>query len=262
MSKIEWTEKSWNPVTGCSKISQGCKFCYAEVMAKRLQSMGVAQYKDGFAIKTNPNKLDLPRSVKKPTMWFVNSMSDLFHEAISDEYIQRVFQVMRECPQHIFQILTKRSTRMLAMDEAGLLEWSDNMWMGVSIEDDMNIYRLNHLLGTKAPFKWVSFEPLIWGISNRHDYKFAHLDWVVVGGESGKAGTRTLEMEWVDDIRMTCNAYKVPFFFKQWGKKQNNPNPNDPTLKKGHPQYAKGGCELEGKVYREFPELKHPALVG
>ncbi len=245
-SSIEWTEVTWNPVTGCTKISAGCKICYAERMAKRLQAMGVYQYKDGFKLALAPQIIDLPRSWKRPRVVFVNSMSDLFHEKIPLEYIQRVFRVMNETP-HIYQVLTKRSDRLLEISNK--LEWTENIWMGVSVENEKVSARTSHLLKTPAKTKFLSIEPLIGPI---HTLPLNGIDWVIVGGESGPKA-RPMKKEWVESIRQRVQSQNIPFFFKQWGKTQFNVNQDDPTIAKDHPQHAKGGCQLDHQVYRDLP---------
>lgn len=215
---IEWTETTWNPVTGCNKVSPGCKFCYAERFAKRLQAMGQPRYKNGFNLTLQPQALDDPYSWKKPRLVFVNSMSDLFHEGIPLNYIQDVFRVMRECSQHTFQILTKRSERL--KDIANQLEWSPNMWVGVSVESQTYTFRIDDLRTIPADIRFISFEPLIGQISSLNLNK---IQWVIVGGESGP-GARTMKKEWVIEIRDQCLKQNVKFFFKQWGgfnKKKN-----------------------------------------
>jgi protein gp37 len=210
-SHIEWTEATWNPVTGCSKISQGCKNCYAERLANRLQAMGVARYNDGFKVKLHPDVLELPKTWKRPRLVFVNSMSDLFHKDIPKEYIARVFQTMQASPQHTFQVLTKRSSRLAAI--AGDLPWPPNVWMGVSIEDEKVISRIDHLRDVPAIIRFLSIEPLI-GSVGKLDLKGIH--WVIVGGESGPRA-RKMEPAWVEAIFGQCKSASVPFFFKQWG---------------------------------------------
>lgn len=247
-SSIEWTELTWNPVTGCTKISPGCKFCYAEVMSRRLKAMGVEKYSEGFNIRTHADTLNIPFSWKKPKVVFVNSMSDLFHPDVPVEFIKAVFSVMNQTPQHIYQVLTKRSERLLELSVE--LSWTDNIWMGVSIENEDYRYREDDLSKTAAKTKFLSVEPLIGPIKK---LKLDRIDWVIVGGESGHKA-RPLKKQWVDDIRLQCENNKVAFFFKQWGKAKFNENQFDPTIDTEHPQHAKGGCELDGKVYRQMPE--------
>jgi len=252
---IEWTNKTWNPTTGCTKISAGCKFCYAEVMHKRLRGMGQAHYSEPFTtLRIHADFLDLPRTWKKPTKVFVNSMSDLFHEDIPLEFIQAVFKVMNETPQHTYQILTKRSERLSRLN--GILNWTPNIWMGVSVEDNRALHRIDHLLCIPAHVRWLSIEPMIFPV-DLTDELLHGISWVVCGGESGpKKAIRLMKQEWVSDIQNQCARNGVPFFFKQWGSPRNNPNPSDPTMKKGHPNYAKGGCQIDGKVYRAYPETE------
>lgn len=208
---IEWTEMTWNPVTGCIKVSQGCKNCYAEKMAKRLVAMGSPRYINGFHPTVHDDLIDVPRSWKKPRLVFVNSMSDLFQDDVPLEFIQAVFKTMVECPQHTFQILTKRSERLLEVAKA--LPWADNIWMGVSVEDGRVMQRVRDLAKTPAKVKFLSCEPLIGPLSN---LPLKNIDWVIVGGESGK-GARPMLEEWVQSIRRQCENRGVAFFFKQWG---------------------------------------------
>jgi len=246
-SNIEWTELTWNPVTGCTKISPGCKHCYAETMSKRLKAMGVEKYKDGFNIRTHGDSLNIPFGWKKSKVVFVNSMSDLFHPDVPVEFIKSVFAVMNKTPQHIYQVLTKRSERLLELSKD--LNWTENIWMGVSVESEDYIFRIGELAKTDAKTKFLSIEPLIAPIKTL-DLK--RIDWVIVGGESGHKA-RPIKKEWIDFVKAECNKKKVAFFFKQWGKPKFNNNPSDPTIGTEHPQHAKGGCQLDGKVYREMP---------
>jgi protein gp37 len=234
ISKIEWTETTWNPTTGCSKISLGCKNCYAERMAKRLQLMGVAKYEHGFDITIHPDLVFQPYNWKTPRTVFVNSMSDLFHESIPLEFIQEVFKTMSENPRHTFQILTKRAEILLEYNS--LLPWSKNIWMGVTVESVEYLQRIESLRKTKAFVKFLSIEPLL------NDLKFMNLsdiDWVIVGGESGP-GARPMNEEWVLNIKNNCQDQKVSFFFKQWGG----------TNKK------KTGRLLEGKTWNSMPKIE------
>jgi protein gp37 len=210
-SNIEWTEMTWNPVTGCTKVSQGCKRCYAERMAKRLTAMGSERYRNGFKVTLHPDLLDVPRRWRQPRVVFVNSMSDLFHEDIPLEYIRRVFTTMRECPQHTFQVLTKRSERLAAL--APQLPWPGNVWMGVSVEDARVISRIDDLRHVPASVRFLSLEPLIGPLD---ELPLRDIHWVIVGGESGPRA-RPMRKEWVDSIYRQCRAAGVPFFFKQWG---------------------------------------------
>ncbi len=210
-SHIEWTEMTWNPVTGCTKISQGCKFCYAERMAKRLKAMGVKRYANGFKVTLQPDLLDAPMKWKESRIVFVNSMSDLFHEKVPLEYIKKVFETMVKCPQHTFQILTKRSERLL--ESAHELPWTENIWMGVSVEDERVISRISDLQKVPAKVCFLSLEPLI-GPLDKLPLNGIH--WVIVGGESGPKA-RPMKREWVVSIFRQCRKNDVPFFFKQWG---------------------------------------------
>src|SRR5690606_1032125 len=234
-SRIEWTELTWNPVTGCSKISAGCKFCYAETMARRLKAMGVEKYKKGFKLATHDNVLAEPYRWRGSKIVFVNSMSDLFHPSVPVEFIQKVFAVMNDNPQHVFQVLTKRADLLLEYDRAKLLKWTHNIWMGVSVEDDRVKHRIDLLRKTKAKTKFLSLEPLIGPLPKLNLKK---IDWVIVGGESGRR-PRPMAPGWVLDIQEQCNKAGVSFFFKQWGG----------TNKK------KTGRLLEGKTWDEMPEL-------
>ena len=245
-SGIEWTEVTWNPVTGCTKISAGCKNCYAERLAKRLQAMGVEQYKDGFKLRLAPKMLDIPYSWKKPKVVFVNSMSDLFHPDIPLSYIQSVFKVMNETP-HIYQVLTKRSERLKEL--APFLNWTNNIWMGVSVENEKVSFRIDDLASIPAVIKFLSIEPLIGAIKS---LDLTKIDWVIVGGESGPKA-RPIKKQWIDFILRECQRTNTPFFFKQWGKKDFNDNAEDPTISSQHKVHAKGGCQLDGKIYREMP---------
>jgi len=217
-SKIEWTQTTWNPVTGCTKVSSGCKNCYAERLAKRLKAMGQPNYRNGFTVTTHEHMLNIPYKWKKPRLVFVNSMSDLFHEDVPFEFIQKVFGVMSHADHHIFQVLTKRSERLL--ETYSELPWPNNIWMGVTVEDESNVHRITHLKDTPAKIKFLSFEPLLEQIQSLDLYG---IDWVIVGGESGPQ-SRTMLEEWVEGIHRNCIAKDIPFFFKQWGgvnKKKN-----------------------------------------
>ena len=217
-STIEWTESTWNPLTGCTKISPGCKYCYAERMSKRLKAMGQGNYKKGFKLSVHTHTLEAPLKWKKPQTIFVNSMSDLFHEKTPDNFIARVFDVMTQADWHRFQVLTKRSERLSKL--ASQLPWRSQVWMGVSVENQDYVYRIDHLRSTGAKIKFLSLEPLIGPISNLN---LNGIDWVIVGGESGP-GSRPMNPSWVIDIKNQCLKKKVPFFFKQWGgfnKKKN-----------------------------------------
>ncbi len=210
-SHIEWTEATWNPVTGCTKVSPGCKFCYAERLAHRLQAMGQRNYRNGFELTLQPQMLEHPLRWRKPRTVFVNSMSDLFHQDVPAAYLQQVFEVMKRACWHQYQILTKRSERLLELDP--MLDWQPQIWMGVSVESDDYLFRVDHLRRTHARIKFLSIEPLL-GSLRKLDLR--GIDWVIVGGESGP-GARPLDASWVREIRDRCAAANVHFFFKQWG---------------------------------------------
>lgn len=235
-SKIEWTESTWNPLTGCTKVSPGCKHCYAERMALRLQAMGQPNYRNGFKLTMHTHVLDLPLGWKQSLMIFVNSMSDLFHEEVPEEFIQRVFDVMRRAHWHTFQILTKRSTRLSELDK--VLIWPENVWMGVSVEDDRYAFRIDHLRRTHAQIKFLSLEPLLGPLPHLN---LEGIHWVIVGGESGPKA-RPMDRSWVIDIRDQCQRAGVPFFFKQWG-----------GINK-----KKTGRLLEGRTWDELPVTVSP----
>jgi protein gp37 len=210
-SRIEWTESTWNPVTGCTKISPGCAHCYAERMAKRLKAMGQPNYANGFRLTLHEHVLDAPLVWRKPRTVFVNSMSDLFHDDVPLSFIRKTFEVMRRADRHIFQVLTKRSERLAAL--AGRLPWLSNVWMGVTIENAEYLYRADHLKRVPAAVRFVSLEPLLGPLP---DLDLGGIDWVIAGGESGP-GARPMRPEWVRGVRGRCVAAGVPFFFKQWG---------------------------------------------
>ena len=233
-SSIEWTESTWNPITGCTKVSPGCKFCYAERMAKRLKAMGSANYENGFKLTLHEHVLDLPLTWNKPQTIFVNSMSDLFHKNVPLEFIQKMFDVMNKAYWHKFQILTKRSERLFELDP--LLTWTDNIWMGVSVENENYTYRIDHLRYTNAKVKFLSIEPLIGTIEH---LDLTNINWVIVGGESGP-GARPMKEDWVIKIRDECRKAKVPFFFKQWGGVNKKKN----------------GRVLKGRTWDEMPVLR------
>lgn len=217
-SSIEWTDATWNPVTGCSKVSPGCKHCYAERFSKRLHAMGVEKYANGFKVTLHPDTLEAPLSWKSSRMVFVNSMSDLFHEEVPEEFVLNVFEVMRKAHWHQFQVLTKRSERLLHL--SATIDWPANVWMGVSVENDAYSFRIQHLRQTAASIKFLSLEPLLGPLP---DLDLRNIDWVIVGGESGP-GARPLQRKWVTDIRDQCLASDVAFFFKQWGGVQKKRN--------------------------------------
>lgn len=256
-SSIEWTEMTWNPCGGCSFSSPGCLKCYALKMAHRLAAMGQSKYQ-GTTTKTNGRPrwtgkivldeaaLELPRRWQRPRMIFVNSMSDLFHEAVPFEFIAGVFAVMESCPQHTFQVLTKRSARLL--ETASSLPWPSNVQMGVSVETTDYRFRIDQLRATGAQVKFLSLEPLLGPLA---DLNLQGIDWVIVGGESGPGG-RPMKREWVTGIRDQCVRARIPFFFKQWGRLVNNPNPQDPTAKQNGGT-AKGGRLLDGQTWDDMP---------
>ena len=228
---------TWNPVTGCTKISQGCKHCYAERMARRLEAMGSDRYRNGFNVTLHPDLLDVPRRWRQARIVFVNSMSDLFHDDIPLAYIQRVFATMQDCPHHTFQVLTKRSERLAEL--APLLPWPNNVWMGVSVEDARVIHRVADLQTVPAAVRFLSLEPLIGPLDA---LPLEGIHWAIVGGESGPRA-RPLRKEWVTSIFRQCRAARVPFFFKQWGGVR-----KDLT-----------GRELNGRIYNEMPGALQPA---
>ena len=211
LSQIEWTESTWNPVTGCSKVSEGCRHCYAERMAHRLRAMGSGKYRDGFTVALHQSTLREPLRWLKPRLVFVNSMSDLFHESVPSAFIESVFSVMNDSPRHTFQVLTKRAQRVSQLTHR--LNWTPNIWLGVSIESERWLARLEVLRRTGARTKFLSLEPLLGPLPG---IELAGVDWVIVGGESGP-GARPVQAEWVRELRDKCLQCHVPFFFKQWG---------------------------------------------
>lgn len=230
-SHIEWTEASWNPVTGCTKISPGCEHCYAERMAHRLQAMGNPNYRNGFQVTMHEHTLRIPESWRSPRMIFVNSMSDLFHEDVPVTFIQDVFEIMNRIDRHVYQVLTKRPERMLQL--ASNLSWSPNIWAGVTVETARYLERLDHLREVPVGVRFVSFEPLLGPMG---DVNLADIDWVIVGGESGP-GARHMKAEWAWLLRDRCLDAGVPFFFKQWGGVQKK----------------KAGRLLEGRTWDQMP---------
>jgi protein gp37 len=230
-SSIEWTNSTWNPVTGCNKTSPGCKNCYAERLANRLQAMGQKNYSNGFEVTIHNHSVELPLRWKKPQRIFVNSMSDLFHESVPEEFIHKIADVMRKAHWHNFQILTKRSSRLVAVSNN--ITWSENVWIGVSVENNEYIQRIDHIRSINAKVKFLSLEPLLGPIEV---LDLDGIDWVIVGGESGP-GARPMKEEWATSIRDKCNVKGVPFFFKQWGgvRKKN------------------AGRILQGKTWNQIP---------
>lgn len=210
-SLIEWTESTWNPVSGCTKISPGCKNCYAERMAKRLKAMGMDSYRNGFKVTLQTQTLEIPLKWKKPQLIFVNSMSDLFHDKVPDDYILQVFDIMNRADWHRYQILTKRPERLIEMNNK--LNWASNIWMGVSVENSDYVNRIDLLRKSSSHVRFLSLEPLIGPLPQMN---LKGIDWVIVGGESGP-GARPMDESWVTDIRDQCSAAGVAFFFKQWG---------------------------------------------
>jgi len=230
-STIEWTESTWNPVTGCTKISPGCDHCYAERLSKRLRSMGQPNYANGFNLAIHEHALELPLHWKRPQIIFVNSMSDLFHEGVPLDFVIKVFDVMNQANWHQYQVLTKRSERLLEINQ--YIPWTDHIWMGVSVETEQYVNRIENLRRTDAHFKFLSLEPLLGPLPN---LDLNGIDWVIVGGESGP-GSRPMLKDWVIDIRDQCIRTEIPFFFKQWGG----------VNKK------KSGRLLEGRTWDEMP---------
>lgn len=237
-SQIEWTEMTWNPVTGCRKISQGCKHCYAERMAKRLHAMGSDRYRNAFEPTLHEDLIETPRHWKRSRVVFVNSMSDLFQEEIPKDFIARVFETMVACPQHTFQILTKRSERLLELSRE--LPWPSNVWMGVSVEDSRVLHRIDDLAQVPAQVRFLSCEPLIGPLD---PLPLTGIHWVIVGGESGPHA-RPMNPEWVDSIHLECREHDVAFFFKQWGGVRKH----------------KTGRQLHGRTWDEMPRRYSPDL--
>lgn len=251
-SKIEWTDATWNPVTGCTKVSPGCAHCYAETFAKRFRGVPDHPYEQGFDLKLWPDRLNLPLTWQGPRMIFVNSMSDLFHEDVPDDFISKVCDIMSRAKHHIFQVLTKRSERMLKWTMAhfcsdgsrkdGKPTWPQNVWLGVSLENQDYIWRIRHLQKTPATIRFLSIEPLLSHVSLDSSL-LETIQWVIVGGESGPRA-RPMEPKWVYEIRAQCEKYRVPFFFKQWGT-------YDPTGKRVGKKFA--GRILDGRTWDEVP---------
>ncbi|MBR4508199.1 MAG: phage Gp37/Gp68 family protein [Elusimicrobiaceae bacterium] len=230
-SRISWTSATWNPVTGCSKISLGCQNCYAYKMALYLQSIGAAHYQKGFKVALHEDALSIPLKWKSPKLIFANSMSDLFHEKVPLSFLLKIFETIKNTPHHKYQILTKRPERMLELNDK--LSWYDNVLMGTTIESAEYLYRLDLLKKCSAKTKFLSLEPLL---SNLKNLDLKGIDWVILGGESGE-NARPMQKEWVLDIKKQCQEQKVPFFFKQWGGRDKN----------------KGGNLLDGQKIQEYP---------
>jgi protein gp37 len=240
-SGIEWTESTWNPVTGCDKVSSGCENCYALTLSKRLKAMGNHKYQadgdprtsgPGFGLTLHPDSLDIPRKWRSPRVIFVNSMSDLFHARVPRSFVEDVFDVMRDTPQHTYQVLTKRSLRMRRMADS--LDWPSNLWMGVSVEDGSQLARIDHLRHVPSAVRFLSCEPLLGSLAG---LDLTRIDWVIAGGESG-INARPMRLEWAREIRDICLASETPFFFKQWGGR------TPKTL----------GRSLDGRTWDEMPE--------
>jgi protein gp37 len=247
-TSIEWTEQTWNPTTGCSKISEGCKNCYAERMALRLKGIGVKSYENGFKLQLQPDRLVQPLNRAKPTIYFVNSMSDLFHGNVPDDYIEKVFNVMQKAHWHTFPILTKRAKRMATFLKNNKIP--DNIWIGVTVENrSKGVPRIDHLRSIKACIRFISIEPLL------EDLGFidlTNINWVIVGGESGPKA-RPMKPEWVINIREICRNNKIPFFFKQWG----GWGPDGIKRSK-----KANGRLLLGKVWDERPQFCHSEMAA
>jgi protein gp37 len=239
-SLIEWTDATWNTLTGCTKVSEGCRYCYAERLTKRLKGTSPKKYKNGFSLTVHRASLYEPLKWKKSRNIFVNSMSDTFHEDVPEDFILELFEVMNSLPQHIFQVLTKRSKRMMKLNKK--ITWTDNIYMGVTVENEDNLYRIEDLKCTGVKTKFISFEPLLSDLSY---LSLTDIQWVIVGGESGP-GARPMEKEWVDTIYKESKREKVPFFFKQWGGVNKKAN----------------GRLYNGKIYDEYPKPTKPSGVN
>jgi len=237
LSRIEWTDTTWNPVTGCTKISPGCKRCYAETMARRLEAMGQPRYRRGFRLTLQEDLVELPLRWRKPRRVFVNSMSDLFHEDVPDGYIRRVFETMERAERHSFQVLTKRAARLSAL--ATSLPWPENVWVGVSVEDRRRTERIHHLARVPAAVRFLSVEPMLEAIP---DLPLVGIHWVIVGGESGRS-PRPLHPDWVRGVRDQCQRAGVAFFFKQWGGRNKK----------------KAGRLLDGRLWEQWPRAASAA---
>lgn len=239
-SSIEWTDATWNPVTGCTKVSPGCKHCYAQTFAERFRGVPGHPYEQGFDLRLWPDRLTLPLNWSKPRRVFVNSMSDLYHDEVPSDFIERVFETMVRADWHIFQVLTKRATRLAEL--APSLPWAPNIWQGVSIETMDYAWRADELRRVPARVRFVSLEPLLGPLD---DLDLGGIHWVIVGGESGP-GARPMEKEWVVALRDKCNREGVPFFFKQWGGRFKRT----------------AGRELDGRLYDEYPRTCIPTLTA
>jgi len=231
-SKIEWTGSTWNPITGCTKHSDGCQYCYAEKMATRLKNMGLSKYNNAFKLTLHPDNIEDPLNMKKPQTIFVCSMSDIFHKDVPDEFILKLFEVMNKAHWHTFQVLTKRAERISELNDK--INWTNNIWLGTTVEDTKVLNRIDHLRHSSAYIKFLSIEPLLENIDNMN---LKNIDWVIVGGESGPKA-RPIKEEWVKNIQEQCKSSNVPFFFKQWGGKNKK----------------KAGRLLNNKTYDEMPK--------
>ena len=239
-SKIEWTGSTWNPITGCTKYSDGCTNCYAEKMANRLKNMGLKKYENAFNLTLHYENIEDPLFMKKPQTIFVCSMSDIFHKDVPDEFILKLFEVMNKAYWHTFQVLTKRAERIKELNDS--ITWTKNIWLGTTVESEKVTHRIDYLRESGAYIKFLSIEPLL---SPINDLKLKNIDWVIVGGESG-AKARPMLKEWVVDIKNQCNTQYVPFFFKQWGGKNKK----------------KAGRLLDNNTYDEMPKKITEGLFG
>ena len=240
-TKIQWTERTWNPVTGCDKISAGCAHCYAETMAKRLQGMGQKRYANGFKLTLHPEALNEPRKIKEPSMFFVCSMADLFNKDVPFEFIDKVIETIQETPQHTYQLLTKRPERMFAYFTYGKHKVPDNVWVGTTVESAFYAFRIGHLSAMSAKVKFLSVEPMLGSL---YGINLKGIDWVIVGGESGNQA-RPMKKGWVIELQKACAEHGVPFFFKQWGTYGEDGVKRD---KKAN------GCTIDGKACQEWPK--------
>ena len=256
-SKIEWTNATWNPVTGCTKISDGCDHCYASTFAERFRGVPNHPYSQGFDLKLWEDRLGLPLQWTEPRKIFVNSMSDLYHEKVPLDFIKRVFATMRATPQHRFQILTKRAKRLAELSSE-LLPWPKHVWQGVSVESAAYKWRIELLRKVPARVRFLSIEPLIGDVGA---LDLGGIHWVIVGGESGIGQVRPMNPNWARSVRDQCKEQGVPFFMKQFGKLANNPNPKDPTAKENGGT-AKGGRRLDGRLWGQFPSLVRGSHSG
>lgn len=246
ITKIQWTERSWNPITGCSKASAGCQNCYAEAMARRLKGMGVKRYENGFKVTMHPDALDEPKKVKQPSFFFVCSMSDMFHDDVPFDFVDQIIGVIEDCPQHTFQLLTKRPWRMLEYFNGHRgRKVPDNVWLGCTVENSYMLPRLFSLKSVaKPPVRFISCEPLLDDIANSDLFDLRGIDWVIVGGESGPCA-RPMSKEWVLNIKKKCEEAGVPFFFKQWGTH------GEDGVRRSKEE---NGCLLDGIEYKQTPE--------